>query len=88
MKIPLLNSGLKSSIFKAGFRVSALHFFVNPIAPIAFRRRAHSDKCLFKLPYSRINTCYAVGRRIGALNFHATRVNGKVEINHLHIHRP
>ncbi len=49
LKIPLSSRGLKLSNCKPGCRVSALHFFVKQIPPMAFWHRAHSDKCYFQL---------------------------------------
>ncbi len=49
LKIPLLSLGLKLSNSKPGCRVSALHFFVKQIPPMAIWHRAYSHKCFFSL---------------------------------------
>ncbi len=49
LKIPLLNWGLKLSNSKPGCRVSALHFVVELISPMAFWHSALSYKCSFQL---------------------------------------
>ncbi len=56
-KIPLLSRGLKLSNSKPGCRVSALHFFVKLIPPMAFWHWAHSDKCFFQLLIPALTTC-------------------------------
>ncbi len=49
LKIPLFSRGLKLSNSEPGCRVSALHFFVKWILPMAFWHQAHSDKYFLKL---------------------------------------
>jgi hypothetical protein len=80
LKIPLLNRGLELPCSKPGCRVSAIPFFVKYIL---------YHQCLFDIKldqisaisasYSRMNSFFTDGKRIGVCICHATRGLGRQE---------
>jgi hypothetical protein len=65
LKIPLFSRGLKLPSSKLGFRVSALHFSVKQIPPMAFWHRAHSNKCFLQLLIPGLTPVSLLERELG-----------------------
>ncbi len=65
LKKLLSRRNLKLSNSKPRCNVSALHFFVKYIQPMALQHRAHSDKRFFSFYYSRINPRFTAGKQMG-----------------------
>jgi hypothetical protein len=82
LKIPHLSGGWKLSYFKAGCRVSALHFLWKRhhqwLPGIELGQISASPAS-----YSRMNPCLAAWKQIGVLNCHATRRHR--DYDHLHV---
>jgi hypothetical protein len=64
------------------FTVSALHFFLKEIPPLASLHRAQSDECFFQLLIPELSPVFTAVKRIGVWNCHPTCGHRKTPFTH------
>ncbi len=76
LKIPFFSKGLRISNSKPGCKVSAPHYFVKWIPPMAFWNRAHSEKCFFQpfipelTPVSLLESGFEIVTQLATISSH------------------